>query len=204
MTQAKATVFVVDDDPGVLRSLSRLIESLGLPVETHASARSFLESYDAARPGCLVLDMRMPGMSGTELQDRLHAAGAGIPIIIVTGHGDIPMAVSSIKNGAFDFIEKPYRAGVLINRIQAALRDDARLRDEQAAREDIEARLARLTPREREVLGLLTAGETVKQIAARLGLSHKTVQVHRAHIMEKTEAGSLADLIRYSMTLAEP
>jgi FixJ family two-component response regulator len=148
--------------------------------------------------------MRMPGMSGAELQDRLHAEGAGIPIIIVTGHGDIAMAVRSIKNGAFDFIEKPYRAGALIDRIQAALRHDARLRDKQALREDVEARVARLTPREREVLGLLTGGETVKQIAVRLGLSHKTVQVHRAHIMEKTEAGSLADLIRYSMTLVDP
>ncbi len=189
------TVFVVDDDPAMRQSMSRLLESVNLSVETFDSARAFLDAYQPDRPGCLVVDVRMPGMSGLELQEKLLEDGVTLPVIIVTGHGDVPMAVNAVKRGALDFIEKPFRAQPLLDRIQEALDRDAELRQRESTRKRVAARLSNLTPREHEVMEMLVRGQSVKQIAADLGLSHKTVQVHRAHIMEKTQAGSLPDLV---------
>ena len=193
------TVFVVDDDPAIRNSLKRLVSSVNLPVETFADAREFLAARSRDRGGCLVLDVRMPGMSGLDLQELLASEGASLPVIVVTGHGDIPMAVRAMRAGAVDFIEKPYRAQLLLDRIQEALAIDAKGQRRRIKQSEIAGRLALLTPREAEVQALLVCGNSVKQIAAKFGLSHKTVQVHRAHIMEKMQANSLADLVRFSM-----
>jgi two-component system response regulator FixJ len=189
-------VFVVDDDPGMRQSLTRLIESIQLPVEAYASAQEFLEAYDGDRPGCLVLDIRMPGMSGLELQEHLHRKQFPLPVIVVTGHGDIPMAVRAMQHGAVDFIEKPFRPQILLDRVGDAVKRSLQAWREQRHRRVATSRLGRLTRREREVLRHLLDGRAVKEIATHLGLSHKTVQVHRAHIMEKTQCNSIADLIR--------
>ena len=189
------TVFVIDDDPAMRQSMSRLLDSVSLPAETFESAKDFLDVYEPDRPGCLVVDVRMPGMSGLELQDKLIELGYRVPLIIVTGHGDVPMAVNAVKRGALDFVEKPFRAQPLLDRIQEALERDAELRQRENKRQRVAARLSNLTPREREVMEMLVRGQSVKQIAADVGLSHKTVQVHRAHIMEKTQANSLPDLV---------
>lgn len=190
------TVFVVDDDPAVRKSLRRLGESLTLPVETFASATEFLAAYDPRRPGCIVLDLRMPGMSGLELQDRLLLDGVLIPIIVVTAYGDIPSAVRAMKNGAVDFIEKPIRPQALLDRINDALARDRQTREETAEREGFKSRLELLSRREAEVMDLLTQGLTAKEIGVQLGVSHKTVQVHRARILEKLEVNSIAELVR--------
>lgn len=177
-------------------SLARLLDSVQIPVRTFGSAEAFLEEYDPNWAGCLVVDIRMPGMSGLELQERLTAQRALLPVIIVTGHGDVPMAVAAVQRGALDFIEKPFRAQPLLERIQEAIRVDAQRRDKQRQRRRAADRLASLTPREQEVLEKLVIGKSVKEIAADLGLSHKTVQVHRAHIMEKSQVASLPELVR--------
>ena len=193
---AEATVFVVDDDKAVRESLERLMKSVGLPVETYPSAQSFLETYDPARPGCLVLDIRMPGMSGLELQEKLARDRINIPIIIVSGHGDVEKAVRAMKGGAVDFIRKPYKGKVLLDRIQQALEMDAGQRREEAERAEVAARIASLTPREREVMKLLAAADSPKRIAFKLGLSRKTVDVHRNHIMMKMRVDSLVELVQ--------
>ncbi|MCI0418111.1 MAG: response regulator transcription factor [Acidobacteria bacterium] len=193
------TVFVVDDDPAVRDSLRWLIESVGLPVETFNSARNFLDRYDPNRPGCLVLDIRMPGMSGADLQEQLASRALRIPIIIITGHADLPMAVRTLKNGALDFIEKPFSDQVLLNRIQQAIQLDLGIRDEQAEQAEIAARVSSLTPREREVMNKVIAGKPNKVIADELSLSQKTVEVHRANLMKKMRAESLADLVRMTL-----
>jgi RNA polymerase sigma factor (sigma-70 family) len=193
------TVFVVDDDPAVRDSLRLLLQSAHLPVATFASAQEFLAGYDRAAPGCLVLDVRMPGQSGLELQEELAARGLSLPVIIITGHGDVPMAVRAMKLGAVDFIEKPYNAQVLLERVRHALQEDARRRQEEAERTARTARLNLLTPREREVLRLLAAGKATKGIAALLGISRRTVEVHRAKIMQKMQVESIAALIRIAL-----
>ncbi|MCI0620082.1 MAG: response regulator transcription factor [Acidobacteria bacterium] len=193
------TVFVVDDDPAVRDSLRWLIESVGLPVETFNSARNFLDRYDPNRPGCLVLDIRMPGMSGADLQEQLASRALRIPIIIITGHADLPMAVRTLKNGALDFIEKPFSDQVLLNRIQQAIQLDLGIRDEKAEQAEIAARVSSLTPREREVMNKVIAGKPNKVIADELSLSQKTVEVHRANLMKKMRAESLADLVRMTL-----
>jgi RNA polymerase sigma factor (sigma-70 family) len=195
------TVFVVDDDLAIRQSLHWLIASAGWPVETYASAQEFLDSYQAGRPGCLVLDVRMAGLSGLELQDRLAAQEVCLPIIIITGHGDVPMAVRALKAGALDFLEKPFPDQVLLDRIRQALEQDARARDAWARQQELRARLARLTPREREVMDLVVAGKPNKVIAAQLGVSDKTVEAHRAKLMEKMQADNVADLVRLVLTL---
>lgn len=194
-----ATVFVVDDDEAVRRSLRWLIESVGLNVETYASAREFLNAYQLNHPGCLVLDVRMPEMSGLELQEKLIANRINIPILFLTGHGDVPMAVRAMKAGAADFISKPFNDQALLDRIQHAIKRDVFLREEQAQRAEIEARWAKLTPREREVMELVIAGKSNKAIAAQLGVSSKTVEAHRAKFMEKMKANSLPDLMRITL-----
>ncbi len=195
------TVFVVDDDDAIRDSLRWLLESARLPVETFASASEFLTAFDAARPGCLVLDVRMPEMSGLELQERLAARGGSLPIIVLTAHADVPMAVRAMKNGAADFLVKPFRSQELLERIHAALRKDTEARAEAQRRAAILARLATLTAREREVMDLVVAGRSNKAIAAQLEVSTKTVEAHRTRIMEKMEADSLADLVRMAVSV---
>jgi FixJ family two-component response regulator len=194
-------VFVVDDDEGVRNSLRFLLKSVGLTTRALASASEFLELYKPNQPGCLVLDVRMPGMSGIELQQQLNLRGAMIPVIFITGHGDIPMAVEAMQHGAFDFLQKPFRDQDLIDRIQRALERDARNRAALAQHVRIRERLESLTPREHEVLMLMTRGKPNKVMAAELGVSQRTVEIHRARVMEKSGANSLAHLVRMVMDL---
>src|SRR5579872_5945384 len=198
------TVFVVDDDEGVRNSLRFLLKSVGLATRALPSAAEFLEVYKPSQPGCLVLDVRMPGMRGLELQQQLNLRGAVIPVIFITGHGDIPMAVEAMQQGAFDFLQKPFRDQDLIERIQRALTRDKASRAELSERSRGRVRLASLTPREREVLGLVTSGKPNKIMAAELGVSQRTVEIHRARVMEKMQASSLAQLVRMMMDLHEP
>jgi two-component system response regulator FixJ len=192
-------VFIVDDDAGVRASVRMLLKSIGIAATPLASAQEFLESFDPAQPGCLVLDIRMPGMSGLELQQQLNLRGATIPVIFVTGHGDVPMAVEAMRHGAFDFLQKPFRDQELIDRIQRALAHDGQIRAAMRRHDEIHARLGSLTARETEVLKLLTEGHPNKVMAAKLGVSQRTVEIHRAHVMEKMAAGSLAELVRMVM-----
>jgi two-component system, LuxR family, response regulator FixJ len=196
MNNAEPTVFVVDDDDGVRRGLSLLLSSVGLRVETFPGAQEFLQAFDPERTGCLVLDVRMPGMSGLELQERLKADHSDIPIIILTGHGDVQMAVRAVQAGAVDFIEKPFREQMLLDRIQQAMAQDAENRAQHARLAVSRDRLARLTQREREVLRLVVAGRHNKTIAEELGVTVKTIEFHRSKIMEKTKAVSVAELVR--------
>lgn len=194
MAIVEPTVFVVDDEQPVRDSLRWLLEPLKLNIETYASARDFLSAYDPARPGCLVLDVRMPRMSGLELQEELNARRIRLPVIMITGHGDVPIAVRSMKAGALDFIEKPFSEQVLLERIQHALAADASQRRELAEREAVRVRIAALTVREREVLERVVAGKSNKLIANELGVSTKTVEAHRAKVMEKLGTHSVVEL----------
>jgi RNA polymerase sigma factor (sigma-70 family) len=193
------TVFIVDDDQAMRNSLKWLIESVAMQVETFDSADAFIESFYPGRSGCLLLDVRMPGMSGLELQEYLMLNRIAIPIIIITGHADVPMAVRAMKAGAIDFIEKPFNDELLLESIRHALQLNERQRDMQAQRAEIATRLARLTPREHEVMVMVTNGRANKEIASSLGVSAKTVEAHRARVMEKMEAGSLAELVRMAI-----
>ncbi len=192
----KPTVFVVDDEADIRDALRLLLSSVGLEVETFGSAQAFLDTYDPARPGCLILDVRMPGMCGPELQEKLQAKQIGIPIIIITGHGDVPTAVRTMKAGAIDVIEKPFNDQTLLDRVQQALQQDQQQRQEQGERERIAARLALLTPRETEVMKGIVKGKLNKVIAADLGLSTRTVEIHRARIMGKMQVRSLSNLVQ--------
>ena len=193
---SKPIVFVVDDDPAVCDSMRWLLESSGLRVETYETAQAFMQAYQPERPGCLVLDARMPGLSGLDLQDQLRAQHATLPIIIITGHGDVPMAVRALKGGAIDFIEKPFREQTLLDRIHQAIALDAEKRRKHARRGLIQARMDSLTPREREVMGFVVDGKANKQIAALLERSQKTIEIHRANVMRKMQVDSLAELAR--------
>jgi RNA polymerase sigma factor (sigma-70 family) len=193
------TVFVVDDDQAMRSSLQWLIESMGMRVETYDSAQAFLDAYYPGRAGCLLLDVRMPGMSGLELQAYLARREHRIPVIIITGHGDVSMAVKAMKNGAADFIEKPFDDEALIVSIRNALQHDEKQRALRAQRADIAARMAELTPREHQVMTMVTDGKSNKEIATALGVSAKTVEVHRARVMDKMRADSLAELVRMVM-----
>jgi len=194
------TVFVVDDNQAMRNSLKWLIESVGLRVESFASADEFLQCYYPGRPGCLLLDVRMPGMGGLELQEFLLERKIRIPVVIITGHGDVPMAVRAMKAGAIDFIEKPFNDDLLLASIRNAIDLDGRQRELQGERSEIAARLAQLTPREQEVMDMVTEGASNKEIAQALGVSAKTVEAHRARVMEKMEASSLADLVKMALT----
>ncbi|MES9949806.1 MAG: response regulator transcription factor [Candidatus Thiodiazotropha sp.] len=194
------TVFVVDDDQAMRNSLKWLIESVSMQVETFESADAFIKSYYPGRSGCLLLDVRMPGMSGLELQEYLRANQIAIPVIIITGHGDVPMAVRAMKSGAVDFIEKPFNDELLLESIRYALALDVKQRDMQKQRAEIATRLARLTPREHEVMVMVTNGKANKEIASSLGVSAKTVEAHRARVMEKMQANSLAELVRMAIS----
>lgn len=190
------TVYVVDDDPAMRSSLRWLIESVGLSVRTCASAREFLSTYHDGEHGCLVLDVRMPGMSGLDLQAELARLRIKIPILIITGYAEVPLAVRAMKAGAFDFIEKPFSDQTLLDRIRAAVALDEVARKRRTARDHVQARMRLLTQRERDVMERVITGKSNKVIASELQLSMKTVEVHRSHVMEKLQADSLADLIR--------
>ncbi len=201
MKQQDPVVFVIDDDRMIRDGLQSLIRSVSLRVETFASAQEFLGAKRPDTPACLVLDVRMPGLSGLDLQLKLRDDGIPIPIIFITGHGDIPMSVRAMKEGAHEFLTKPVRGQDLLDAVQKALASDGVLRQERREANEIRARFESLTPREKEVLGLVVAGLLNKQIADQLGMSELTVKTHRAHVMEKTQAESLAHLVRMSERL---
>lgn len=197
-----ATVFVVDDDPAVRKSLRWLIESIGLQVQTYASGSEFLDEYDPQKPGCLVLDVRMPGMSGLELQEQLSERGRCVPIIVMTAFGDVPMAVRAMKFGAVHFFEKPVKDQELLDHIQSALMEDLKWRERDQQDQSIRDRYHLLTKRECEVLGHVVDGHSSKEIGGKLGVSFKTVEAHRAKIMKKMAADSVPHLIRMVLAIA--
>ena len=203
MSKSDATVFVVDDDQPVRDALKLLLRSVGHQVEAYASGQAFLDAYTDDRAGCLVLDVRMPGMSGLELQEKLNERRAILPIIFVTGHGDVPMAVETLQAGAMDFLQKPFRDQELLDRIGKALEKDAENRRELQELNEIARRFGELTARERAVMELVVQGKANKAIAGDLDISQRTVEIHRARVMEKTQAGSLAHLIRMALRLQE-
>jgi FixJ family two-component response regulator len=204
MTETDSTVFVVDDDESIREALEGLIRSVGLSVETFASAPEFLQSRGSDVPGCLVLDVRLPGLSGLDLQNELANANIDIPIIFITGHGDIPMTVRAMKAGAVEFLTKPFREQDLLDAIQQALERDRTAREQRAENADLHARYDSLTPRESEVMGIVITGLLNKQIAAELGTSEVTIKLHRARVMQKMRADSLADLVRMAEKLGIP
>ena len=195
MIQSEPTVFIVDDDSSVLKGLSRLMKSVELNEETYSSAQDFLDSYNPEQPGCLLIDMRMPGISGLELQEILQSMNILIPTIIITGYGEVTDAVQAMKNGAIDFIEKPFKGQYLLDQVHKAIAEDAQIRKKQAQQQVVSASLALLTAREREVMDLVIAGKANKVIALELGLSMKTVEFHRAHVMKKMKVDSVAELV---------
>ncbi len=190
-------VFVVDDDEAVRDSLALLLRSVGLEVASFDGAQAFLDELSERDCGCLVLDIRMPGMSGLELLQRLRDQGNELPIIFITGHGDVPMAVEAMKLGALDFLQKPFRDQQLLDRIQQALAQESSQRQSRAGRDQLRQRLSDLTARERQVLNRLLEGKANKVIAIELELSQRTVEIHRARVMEKMQARSLAELVRF-------
>jgi FixJ family two-component response regulator len=195
------TIFVVDDDDGVRTSLGILLESAGYRPVPFASAAEFLAQYDPARAGCLLLDMRMPGMSGMDLLQELSRRGAFLPVIFITGHGDVPMAVEAMKSGAFDFLQKPFSPRDLLERLGRALAADAEARQALLLTDELNRRHSTLTPREKEVMGLIVAGLANKVIAMDLKLSERTVEIHRARVMEKMATRSVAHLVRMALEM---
>ncbi len=191
-----AVVYVVDDDEAVRDSLALLLESVELPCRTFASAAEFLETHDPDQHSCLVADIRMPGMSGLDLQEELNRRSSTIPILFITGHGDVPMAVDAMKSGALDFIQKPFRDQELLDRIHQALESDEKHREENRELSETRDRLERLTARETEVMHRVVQGQANKVIAMDLGVSQRTVEIHRARVMQKMGARSLAQLVR--------
>ncbi len=201
--QQEATVFVVDDDPAIRKSLRWLIESVGLKVQTHELASEFLESYSPEFPGCLVLDVRIPGMSGLELQEKLRERGYDIPVIIVSGYGDVPMAVRAMKAGAIDFLEKPVSDQVLLDYIQKGIETDIRNKQNRVQNQDLMERKETLTRREREVMEYVVVGFSSREIAEKLNVSFKTVEAHRAKIMKKMQAKSVPKLIQMDLQIKD-
>lgn len=190
------TVFLVDDDSGVRDALTQMLEADALQVRSFGSAEEFLVACNPEQPGCLVLDVRLPGLTGPELQQRLRERGASWPIIFLTGYGDVPTSVETLKAGAMDFLEKPVLGGLLSERVRAALKLDDTQRTAGAARGEVRARFGQLTPREQEVMDLVAQGISNKEIARTLRISHRTVETHRARVMRKMGAGSLLQLVK--------
>jgi two-component system response regulator FixJ len=203
MKEKPPCVFVVDDDEAVRNSLRLLLKTVGHPAEFFASGNDYLAAFDATRQGCLVLDIRMPGMSGLDLQRHLNERGSLLPIIFITGHGDVPMAVEAMQHGAMDFIQKPFRDQDLLDRIHRALEKDRDARALMTSRDRIRERIDSLTPRECQVMHLVVAGKANKVIAGDLDLSQRTVEIHRARVMEKMGANSLAQLVRMVIDAGE-
>ncbi|MCU7931941.1 MAG: response regulator transcription factor [Candidatus Thiodiazotropha sp. (ex Codakia rugifera)] len=203
MNQIKPTVFVVDDDEEVRNALKLLFESVGLPVICYASAVEYLERFNAALPGCLVVDIRMPGMSGLDMQEKLIEQPIHPPVIIISGHGDVPMAVRAVQAGAVNFIEKPFRDQILLDSVHRAIAMDAERRGEASRLSEIHEHLDQLTPREREVLDLVITGMRNKNISEQLGITLSTVEAHRSRVMEKMQADSLSHLMRMMLTLEQ-
>jgi FixJ family two-component response regulator len=201
MSLERPVVFVVEDDPSMRPALESLIRSVGLRVQAFGSAREFLEQPRTGAPSCLVLDVRLPGLSGLDLQRQLTAAGVSIPIIFITGHGDIPMTVQAMKAGALEFLTKPFRDQELLDAVRQAIEKDRIAREQRAELATLRRRQASLTSREREVMALVVSGLLNKQIAAELGTSEITVKVHRRRVMQKMQAGSLADLVKMTVAL---
>ena len=189
-------VYVIDDDADMRRSLRWLIESIGLPVETFPSAEAFLTQDPLTRQGCLILDVRMPGMGGILLLEHLKTLGSTLPVIMFTGHGEVPMAVQTLKYGAFDFLEKPASHQVILDRVQAALALDCGLRQKRAEKTDMEQRIQQLTPREREILNRLIEGHSTREMALSLEISDRTVEKHRERLIVKLRAKNQLDLVR--------
>ncbi len=203
MTEFTPTVHIVDDDDAVRDSLLELLESIGTAAVGHDSAEAFLAMFDADMYGCLVLDVRMPGMSGLELQQRLLQMDARLPIIFITGHGDIPMAVEAMKHGAVEFIQKPFRDQDLLDCVQGALKKAAREQQRRSLREKVDRAMESLTAREREILGHIADGQTNKRVALELGISQRTVEKHRASILRKMSVRSTPELIRLVVSASE-
>ena len=202
-TDTKELVFLIDDDEAVRDSLGLLLEQAALRVSAFASAEEFLSGFPDVPATCAVVDLMMPGMSGLELQERLNTMHAMIPVVFITGHGDVPMAVEAMQHGAVDFIQKPFRDQDLIDRLNQALEKDRENRAGLRERDNIRAHIADLTPREKEVLDLVTAGKANKVIAGDLDVSQRTVEIHRARVMEKMGASSLAHLVRMVIAAGE-
>ena len=201
MSDLTPTVFVVDDDEPVRDAIGMLLETVDIGYESFGTAQEFLDAYDASRTGCLVLDIRMPGMSGLELQQKLLDDKAPIPIVFITGHGDIPMAVDALKRGAVDFLRPPFREQELLDRVHEALNVDSGNRSAYADLTNIREKVATLTPREHEVFERVARGQANKVVAIDLGISERTVEIHRSQVMQKSKARTLADLVRMKLTL---
>jgi two-component system, LuxR family, response regulator FixJ len=200
---AMPTIYVVDDDDGMRRALDALLSTVGYKTAVFSRPSEFLARFKPDTAGCLVLDIRMPDMSGLEVQQQLNRMGSMLPVIFITGHGDVPMAVQAMKEGAFEFIQKPFRDQDLLDRINHALKQDAENRNTVARRADIQHRLESLTPRERQVMDMVVDGAANKVIAIDLALSERTVEIHRAKVMEKMGARSVAHLVKLHLTLTD-
>jgi two-component system, LuxR family, response regulator FixJ len=200
---ASPVIYVVDDDDGMRRALDTLLSTVGYKTAVYSRPTEFLANFKADAPGCLVLDIRMPDMSGLEVQQQLNRMGSMMPVIFITGHGDVPMAVQAMKEGAFEFIQKPFRDQDLLDRINHALKQDAENRSTVARRAEVQHRLETLTPRERQVMDMVVDGAANKVIAIDLNLSERTVEIHRAKVMEKMGARSVAHLVKLQLTLMD-
>lgn len=203
MTEIDQSVFVVEDDEAVRDSLALLLKSEGLTVQTFNSGNAFLESWNEAMAGCIVLDIRMPGMDGMAVQKELNERRSTLPIIFVTGHGDVPLAVEAMRHGAVDFVEKPYREGALLDKVKAALAQDAEQRELLGKQQLILDRVRSMTPREREIMERMIAGQANKVIAIELEISQRTVEIHRSRVMHKMGTHSLAQLVRMVMAVKD-
>jgi len=201
-TKDAPVIYVLDDDEGMRRAVSMLLSTIGHRVQSFATPSEFLAKHNSAQHGCVILDIRMPDMSGLEVQQRLNKQGSMLPVIFITGHGDVPMAVQAMKEGAFDFIQKPFRDQDLIDRINHALKQDAELRAQLSQRADMRKRFDSLTQREHQVLEMVVDGRANKVIAIDLDLSERTVEIHRANVMEKMGARSIAHLVKMHLMLA--
>lgn len=201
MTGKAETVYIIDDEQDVRDALQMLLKSIGLTVETFPSAIEFLDYYQMEWPGCILVDIRMPGMSGIDLQKKLNAMGAPIPVIVISGHADVPTAVRAIQEGAVDLLEKPVGDQVLLDKVISTINSDRDLRQTYLEKKQIKSSYDRLTPREKEIMNYVALGKMNKVIAYELEITTRTVELHRAHVMEKMQARSLADLVRYAQVL---
>jgi len=201
MTSKAETVYIIDDEQDVRDALQMLLKSIGLTVETFPSAIDFIDQYQMEWPGCILVDIRMPGMSGIELQKKLNAMGAPIPVIVISGHADVPTAVRVIQEGAVALLEKPVSDQELLDKVQSAINSDRELREVYLENKKIQNCYDQLTPREKEIMNEVALGKMNKVIAYELDIPTRTVELHRAHVMEKMQARSLADLVRYAQTL---